>query len=185
MEYDFAALRFTADENLRDNLYWYGCAFSVAVGEKVLAPVGVHNRLQCAETERTLHADEKDAPYDVRLIKWVRAKYGARKLVLGGCELLEFGGVRYDSRHYTPFGRLLLTRDPPDDMDGICGYGITKFLQMQENGELYEEIAKSRGGVLLAGEAGRAAFARLYKVCRGQESGLGEELSAKLRQKLL
>lgn len=185
MKYEFAALRFNDDENLRDNLYWYVCPFSVSVGEKVLAPVGMHDRLQCAETVRTLCAEEKDAPYDVRLIKQVQAKYGARKLVIGGYELLEFGGVRYDDRHYTPFGRLLLAQYRPGNMFEICGYGVTKLLEMRENEELYEEIADSLGGVLLVGEEGKAAFARLYRVCRGQESGLSQELSEKLREKLL
>lgn len=181
----FAALRFTEDKNLRGNVYWYLCGFPVSEGEKVLAPVGVHDRLQCAAVERILWEEPQNAPYDLRLIKPVTAKYGARKLVLGGEELLEFGGLRYDDRHYTPFGRMLLARRRPADMTPIFAYGGTKLLEGEDGEALWEEIARSASCVLLTGEEGKKTFGRLLNLCRGEECGVGEALGRELREKLL
>lgn len=185
MKYEFAALRFTADKNLSDRLYWYLSLIPLQEGEKVLAPVGVHDRLQCAQVERVVWAEEAEAPYDPSLIKQVTAKYGARKLVIGGEPLLEFGGLKYDDRHFTPFGRLLLAEFPPTNMMEICTYGVTKLLEMGDGEELWEEIARSLGGVLLIGEEGKKTFARLIALCRGEECGISEALAGQLKEKLL
>ena len=180
MKYDFALLRFAEDKNIADRLYWYLTDFPVSVGEEVLAPIGMHDRLQCARVERTLAAEGKDAPYDVRLIKRLAARRGARKLVLGGAEFLEFGGLRYDEKHYTRFGRVLFSRELPADRTELNGYGITKIV---ENGDL-GELARANGGVLLIGEEGERAFAALISFCRGKTE-LGGETAALLREKLL
>ena len=167
MKRDFAALRFTADSNLSDRVYWYLTEFALSQGERVLAPVGVHDRLQEARVEKTLSAEERDAPYDLRLIKKVAAKYGARKLVLDGAELLEFGGVRYDEKHFTPFGRLLLSKSLPADRAEIALCGVTKtLLYAADDPALYREIAHSAGCVLLSGSEGEAAFRNLYAFLR-------------------
>lgn len=169
MKYLFAALFFSEDKNLADRGYWYLCPFPVRAGDRVIAPVGAHNRLQAARVGRTLEAEEANAPYDLRLIKRVTAKYGARKLTVGEAELLEFGGVRYDDRHYTAFGQLFLSREDPEKTQ-FCGYGIAKSLQTSAaDPALYREIARSAGGVLLFGGEGEAAFRRLYAFLRGEE----------------
>ena len=80
----FAALRFTEDENIRDRVYWYRCPFGTRAGERVLAPVGSHDRLQCARVERVLLAEEGDAPYDPALLKDVAAPLGARSFLWEG-----------------------------------------------------------------------------------------------------
>ena len=61
MKYDFALLRFAEDKNISDRGYWYLSGFPVAAGERVLAPVGMHDRLQCAVVERSLSAAAEDA----------------------------------------------------------------------------------------------------------------------------
>ena len=76
----YAALRFAEDKNIADRTYWYISGFPVRVGEQALAPVGPHDRLQRAVVERVVEADEKNAPYDARLLKRVAAKAGARRL---------------------------------------------------------------------------------------------------------
>ena len=80
----FAALRFAEDGNLSDRTYWYRCDFALSPGERVLAPVGPHDRLQRAVVERVLEAGAENAPYDLRLIKSVAARDGARLLRAGG-----------------------------------------------------------------------------------------------------
>lgn len=176
MKYDFAALRFTEDKNLADKVYWYVTELPLSEGERVLAPVGPHDRLQAARVEKTVSAEEGDAPYDLRLIKAVTARYGARKLVLGNCELLEFGGVRYDGKHYTPFGKLVLVKELPADLFGACVYGVTNLFTLPASDPvLYREIAHASGGVLLAGEEGEKTFRILYALLRGETHTKAEE----------
>lgn len=185
MKRDFAALRFTEDPNLADRVYWYLAEFPLALGERVLAPVGSHDRLQAARVERTLSADEKDAPYDLRLIKRVAAKYGARKLVCNERELLEFGGVRYDGKHYTPFGKLLLAKEPPELP--YSAYGAEKLLAIPASDPaLYLEIARTAGVVLLFGEEGEKAFRNLYALLREESApqGIDGETLRLLTEKL-
>ena len=99
----FAALRFTEDENIRARVYWYRCACETKAGERVLAPVGSHDRLQCARVERVLFAEEGDAPYDPALLKDVAAPLGARSFLWEGRTCFELGGVRYDQKRFTRF----------------------------------------------------------------------------------
>lgn len=169
MKYDFAALRFAEDENIKDRVYWYLADFPVKEGEEVLAPVGVHDRLQKARVERTASADEKDAPYDLRLIKRVAAKFGARKLVLGGVELIEFGGVKYDAKHYTRFGHLLYAESVPT-IEELKDYGIDTVFEapMSEDDKIYRALI---GGheVLLVGGEGREIMRTLLAFLRGEK----------------
>ncbi len=180
MKYDFALLRFAEDPNISDRGYWYLTDLPLQAGERVLAPVGVHDRLQCAVVERTLSAAEEDAPYDLRTVKRVEAKYGARKLVAGGTEALEFGGMRYDRKHFTRFGKVLWTPAPPEDLSEFAAYGVTKTA-VRDVGEL----ARANGGVLLTGEEGRRMFELLAEFCRGKKTESGGETAALLREKLL
>ena len=185
MKREFAALRFFEDANISDRLYWYLAGFPLTLGEQVLAPVGSHDRLQAARVERLLTAEEKDAPYDLRLLKRVQAKLGARKFVLGE-ELLEFGGVRYDEKHYTPFKKLLLAHEVPKEMGQIFEYGITKTLQMSaDDPTLYTEIAHSLGGVLLIGAEGEKTFRALYALLRGEGSLPADEETVRLIKEML
>ena len=186
MKYGFAALRFTEDPNLKDRVYWYLNDLPLVLGERVLAPVGPHDRLQAARVEKLLSAEEEDAPYDLRLIKRVAAKYGARKLLFGSAELLEFGGVRYDEKHYTPFGKLLLAKEPLEK-ELTCGeYGTVEPLEYSAaDPELYQEIAHSADCVLLFGGEGELAFRALYALLRGEgELPAGEETTRLIKEKL-
>lgn len=176
MKYDFAALRFTEDENISDRVYWYSCAFPVKEGEGVLAPVGARNRLQFARVERTLTADEAHAPYDVRLIKSVEAKFGARKLTIGRFVCFELGGVRYDEKHYTRFRRILFSEFAGEANDcerrRLKEYGVDNIVSAQSLAEI-----PSEGCVLLTGEWAKRLAEEIICVVREQKrTPLAEKL---------
>lgn len=190
MTYKFAALRFAEDRNISDRVYWYLCDFPVKTGDRVLAPVGSRSRLQCAVVERVLTADETDAPYDLRLIKEVAAPFGARKLFADGTECFEFGGARYDEKHFTPFGKLLYSKDVPQKTEELSTYGITQVWQGDaEDPEIYELIAREKGGVLVLNKAGKKVCETLLALLKGENKylydiGLKRETVALLEEKL-
>lgn len=168
----FAALRFSEDENIAGNVYWYLCEIPVQAGEQVLAPVGAHNRLQCARVEHVMIAGEKDAPYDLRLVKSVEAKLGARKLTAGEAVCFELGGLRYDKKRYTRFRRVLYTKSSQaaaqEARAVLAQYGVTRILPAEEG---YEEILAEleRGGcVLLTGENARKAAQTIFAAVKGE-----------------
>lgn len=169
----FAALRFIEDGNIAGNVYWYLCAIPVKAGEQVLAPVGAHNRLQCARVERVLVTEEKDAPYDLRLVKSVEAKLGARRLTAGRVVCFELGGVRYDEKRYTRFRRVLYTeasKAAADEARELLGeYGVTRILPAEKGCEA-EILGELRGGgcVLLTGADARTSAEAILAAVRGE-----------------
>ena len=155
----FAALRFSEDENIADRVYWYRADFSVKEGERVLAPVGSHDRLQCARVERVLEAREEDAPYDIRLIKRVAAHLGARSFLWEERPCLELGGVRYDSKRFTRFGAFAclfgeLPETAPDGFQIVPVAAFDDFFEREETFSLLSRLAQMREGALLVGEEG-------------------------------
>lgn len=189
MKYDFAALRFCEDENIKDRVYWYLTELLLKEDEEVLAPVGVHDRLQKGRVERIVCVEEEDAPYDVRLIKRVAAKMGARKLTVGGAAFLEFGGARYDDRHYTRFSRVICSEGRADEKElALYGFQAAFVAPMSEDEAIYRAIAAGHGVALMGGE-GRKILTLLYALLQGKKEaadflyslGLGEgELAALL-----
>ncbi len=155
----FAALRFTEDENIRDRVYWYRCAFEIKAGERVLAPVGSHSRLQCARVERVLLAEEKDAPYDPALLKDVAAPLGARSFLWEGRTCFELGGVRYDKKRFTRFHVFACLFGEPPAL-APAGYALVPvkggkdLFEREETFELFARLADLREGALLCGEEG-------------------------------
>lgn len=153
----YAALRFTEDENIADRVYWYRCGFAVQAGERVLAPVGSHDRLQCARVERVLEAKEADAPYDPALLKDVAAPYGARTFLWEGRLCKELGGVRYDAKRFTRFGvfACLFGEQPLGAPAGFVPVSVPAggdFLEREETFALLSFLAELRQGALLVGE---------------------------------
>ncbi len=166
MKYDFAALRFCEDENIRDRVYWYLSDLPLKENEEVLAPVGVHDRLQKARVERFTSAEEEDAPYDVRLIKRVAAKMGERKLSIGGAEFAEFGGVRFDDRHYTRFSRVIYSEEKADVGElALHGFRAVFDAPMSEDDAIYREIVRGHGIALFGGE-GRKIMNLLFSLLK-------------------
>ena len=157
----FAALRFTEDENLSGRVYWYIAPFAVKEGERVLAPVGPHDRLQCARVERTDSFSEAEAPYPPILCKHILAKLGERKVKEG---VFDLGGVRYDDRHYVRLGRVFLAKTEADG----AGLPIKKCNICDENPYL---AAAEEGPVLLFGDGVREAAEVILRVVRGEDVG--------------
>ena len=162
----FAALRFAEDANICDRMYWYESGFPLRAGERVLAPVGVHDRLQRAVVERVFEAEAKDAPYDLRFLKRIAAKDGARLLRTGGEAFLELGGVRYDEKHYTRFGRVLIGKTASAQARGaLAGYGVSAYYTAEEDGlaEILRALASERGCALIYGADADMAGAFLLR----------------------
>lgn len=188
-ELTFAALRFTEDENLIGRVYWYLAGFPVCAGEEVIAPVGPHERLQKGRVERVCLAEEDEAPYDVRLIKRVAAKYGERTVSFGKTEAEEFGGMRYDGRHFTAYHVLVRAETEPETADMVGGYGLSAVFKDPVPSEkaLYEDLARGRG-LFLAGGQGEAVFSLLLGFLSGRQGaraflrglGLDEEALSRL-----
>ena len=160
----FAALRFTEDANLYDRVYWYLSDFKPETGSRVFAPVGPHDRIQLARVESVAVASEENAPYDIKLIKHVIAREGDRTRMLGNTPCREFGGVRYDNRHYTRFGRILLSEEEPSEHEGFTAF----VAPMSEDGAIYRNIALGHGTLLVGGE-GKHICMLLLKLLEGED----------------
>lgn len=156
----FAALRFTEDENLLERVYWYIAPFPVREGERVLAPVGPHDRLQCARVERTDSFTDADAPYPPVLCKHILAKAGERKVKEG---VFDLGGVRYDDRHYTRLRRILIAKDE-ESADGLF---VKKCNICDEN--WLSAAAEATDCVLLFGDGVKEAGELILRIVRGED----------------
>lgn len=157
----YAALCFAEDENIADRTYWYRCPFAVAAGEKVFAPVGPHDRIQRAEVVRVCEK-EQDVSFDVRFLKRVAAKCGAFRRSVGGTIVFETGGLAYDEKHFTRFGRVLF-----GTCEGAVG-GVTPVAAQEECAAL-RTLLRTEGCALLTGRAAADAAADLLLL-----AGVGE-----------
>lgn len=186
MKRTFAALRFIEDENIADNVYWYLCEFPVEAGERVLAPVGAHNRLQCARVERTLAAEEESAPYDVRFIKKVAAKYGVCERSFEGYICRELGGRRYDAKRYTRFGAVLYCETLPNEtqLSALYASGVTVLRSGEDT--LFSELARTDGCALICGAGAADTAKKVFEIVRGAgEAELTLADAALLKNKLI
>lgn len=186
MKRTFAALRFTEDENIADKTYWYACDFMAREGEQVLAPVGAHNRLQRAVIERICEAEERAAPYDIKLIKRVAAKYGARKFPLNcvrNCR--ELGGVKIGEKRYSKFGAYLNCDFPAfmgeEDAELLTDYGVTALIDFREEsakqaneraGEYFSVLSYPVTDHGAAADCGKEAETRINERTREDKSEL-------------
>ena len=187
MKYLFAALRFFEDGNISDRAYWYLCDFMVRAGDEVFAPVGMRNRLQKACVERVLSAEEEDAPYDVALCKHVAAKCGDRTRAAGDFICHEMGGVKYDEKRYTAFGRVLVSDETPQTLSVLAELGVDEAVCADDVGDALRALLKTRGRALLYGKEARETARVLLYLARGQEAeglGLTERERRALAEKL-
>lgn len=175
MKYLFAALRFFEDGNLSDRAYWYLCDFPVKAGEEVFAPVGMRNRLQKGRVERTVAAEEENAPYDVALCKHVAAKCGDRKREADGFLCYELGGVPYDEKRYTAFGRVLISEEKPQTLSVLEKLGVKDRIDADDAEEALRALAGADGRALVCGKGARDVAAALYSLVRGGAEAFAEE----------
>ena len=69
----FVTVDFVDDPNVAGYGYWYVCEIEgVAVGDKVIAPLGRHNNLQEGIVRKIIFEDEFNAPYPMHSIKYIR-----------------------------------------------------------------------------------------------------------------
>lgn len=69
----FTSVEFPDDPNVVGYYYWYVCETEgVAVGDRVVAPLGRHNNLQEGVVRRILFADEFNSPYPMYGIKYIK-----------------------------------------------------------------------------------------------------------------
>ena len=147
----FALLCFFGDANLADRTYWYLDTLGVRPGERVIAPVGPRDGLQCARVERVLCADPRSAPYDIRLCKRIAARYGAHRLKTAEADCVELGGFLYDEKHYTRFGRILAAPRGTAAGSALREYGVVCTADADAPGAL-AALAEARGCALLYGD---------------------------------
>lgn len=70
----FAAVEFENDPNVRGYIYWYLCPDeSVKFGNRVLAPLGRHNRIQEGVVRYVKFATEDAAPFPIHMIKRIQS----------------------------------------------------------------------------------------------------------------
>lgn len=160
MQYHFAALCFADDENISDRVYWYLAPFPVRVGECVLAPVGVHDKLQKAQVVRALFAPEEDAPYPLALIKRIASPYPYEAE-----GPIEFGGRRYDGRHFTPYHVLNLVENA-DMVPSSLSDEVFSGAEIDDM-QVFDAIMRGHG-VLLVGQEGKRIFSELLAFVRGK-----------------
>lgn len=165
----YVALRFAEDANVADRTYWYRCPFPVAEGERVFAPLGAHDRLQRAQVERVLPA-QADPPYDVSFLKDVAAKCGAYRRRMGEETLFETGGVAYDGKHFTRYGKVLF-----GDCEGplACAFPVAA----PDVPEGLHALLKVRGCAVLTGSAAAQAAAVLMLLAGAREGDVRTRLA--------
>lgn len=187
MKFQFVSLRFDADPNINDKSYWYVSEICLKPGDKVLAPIGIHDKLQAATVEEVVLREPEEAPYDIRLVKCVMSRYGVRSLEIDAVPLIEFGGARYDEKHFTPFGRVLYAKERPVFSEGFRFYGVVLFISEEEE-HPFELIEAAHGCVLLYGNRGAKVYNALLNLLKGQKDplfeGVDEAVLTRLREKL-
>lgn len=177
----YCALLFIADANLSDREYWYKCAFPLVVGDRVIAPVGIHNKLQLGRVVRVV----AEPPFDIRLMKEVVAREGDRVLYANGVRAFEAGGVRYDGKHYTRYHQALFAEKAPVKRDQFMEYGVTRFLRARGE-ETIKAIAHTGACVLVYGEGADQTGAALLAILKGErESDLTEREKKWLAERFL
>lgn len=136
-------VEFVRDKNLINRVYWYRSDFPIEVGDEIVAPIGVHNKLQSGVV-RSVYIEEENgelvrvkpshtlfsvgsggrvcAPYPIDKLKTVVCKYGYRRVKLPSCRnARDLGGLFYDERHLTAYGNFLRGDIPSGD---LFAYGI-------------------------------------------------------------
>lgn len=69
----FAAVDFVNDLKVAGYPFWYLCNFrDIKEGDRVVAPLGRHNRLQEGVVLKVIFAPEDNAPYPMHSIKLIR-----------------------------------------------------------------------------------------------------------------
>lgn len=95
-------------------------------------------------------SDAEHSPYDVRYLKTVAAKCGAFRRKIDGQIVYETGGLAYDEKRFTRFGRVLF-----GDWEGVA-VGVTP-VRADEVCAALEKLLLTDGCALLTGRAAATA----------------------------
>ena len=69
----FVAVEYPDDPNVKGYNFWYFCPIDGAEeGDKVIAPLGRHNRLQEGVIRSVKYTEEENAPYPMHSIKKIQ-----------------------------------------------------------------------------------------------------------------
>lgn len=125
MDCYICALEFNKDKNLLCRKYLYKVSFRVSVGDKLVAPIGPHNKLQIGSVTEVyvlrgerlyktqpacfLTADDGEEGerlrYPLSAIKSAVCKYTFRRAAIPDCvNARDVGGLLYDDKHLVSYG---------------------------------------------------------------------------------
>jgi len=138
MEDYVCILSFPRDENLTGRTYWYLSAFPLKEGSEVVAPLGIHNKLQVGKALKVylkrggelLSCGERvteGLPVPEERLKRTICPLGDRAVKMNGVKnAIDLGGVFYDKKHVTAYGNFIRSalpeeKFPSDEADeAIC-----------------------------------------------------------------
>ncbi len=155
---EYVGLQFVYDPNICNKVYWYyNIRFDLKVGDRVIAPIGVHDKLQCAKICKIVHAEGFDGVkfYSEPIVnnKWIRyveMPYNRRRIKLSVTEnTRELGGFFYDFKHITFFKRFLRSDAPfmsSIEADAkLSDYGVRSILDLRNEKEQRREESSWKG----------------------------------------
>lgn len=169
MDYFICSLEFEMDKNLLHRKYMYKVYFRADLGEKLVAPVGPHNKLQIGVVKELFVLEEeklyrvlpaysesssKDGArlkYPLSAMKSVVCKYSFRKAAITDCvNARDLGGVLYDGKHLTAYGgfvRADIPRKPPSDYNfAAVFYFSDEILPLGDNARRFPVLYRPYEG---------------------------------------
>lgn len=135
---------FERDKNVSGKTYWYKSNFPFNVGDEVVAPLNVRNKLQIGRIKKIVNASDEDfkqsqkSDKSVSLdgLKSIICKRGARRVKIPFCrDARDLGGLFYDEKHVTAYGNFI-RGEPPEG--NLFSSGIDKVIYIGERKPLFE-----------------------------------------------
>lgn len=157
------------DKNLLRRKYLYKVSFRADIGDKLVAPVGPHNKLQIGVVKelfvldddrlyRVLPAysegtsgDGTRLKYPLSAMKSVICRYSFRRAAIPDCvNARDLGGILYDGRHLTAYGgfvRADIPRTPPSDFNfSAIFYFSDEILPLGDNARRFPVLYRPYEG---------------------------------------
>jgi len=169
MDTFICSLEFERDINLLRRKYLYRVSFRADIGDKLVAPVGPHNKLQIGAVKelfvlqddllyRILPAYSESSSndgarlrYPLSAMKSVICRYSFRRASIPDCvNARDLGGVLYDERHLTAYGSFVrsdIPRKPPSDFSfSAIFYFSDEILLLGENARRFPVLYRPYEG---------------------------------------
>lgn len=147
MEYFICSLEFERDKNLLCRKFLYKVYFRPEIGDMLVAPVGIHNKLQIGAVKEVFVLRD-DRLYRIRpaysiednggdgekltiplsSMKSVVCKYSHRRAAIPDCvNSRDLGGVLYDEKHLTAYGAFVRADIPRGDISDFNFSAVVYF----------------------------------------------------------